>query len=146
MFMCEYSHSLDPKGRVIMPAKFREGLGDQFVVCKGLDRCLYAFSNEEWENFMAQLTQLSLTNKQSRQFNRFMLAGASQVEVDKQGRILIPSPLREYANLDKDVVLAGVGHRVEIWDKAKWDDEKLDPEDIEEISKTMDGLGIMLTQ
>ena len=145
MFMCEYNHTLDAKGRLIMPAKFRETLGDVFVVCKGLDHCLYVFSNEDWEAFEEQLAALPFTNKQARTFVRFFLSGASQVEVDKQGRILLPSSLRTFAGLDKDVVLAGVGHRVEIWDKDKWDNESLDG-DMDEITAMMDTLGITLTQ
>lgn len=145
MFMCEYNHTLDAKGRLIMPAKFRETLGDVFVVCKGLDHCLYVYSNEDWEQFENQLANLPLTNKEARQFVRFFLSGASQVEVDKQGRILLPTSLRTFAGLDKDVVLAGVGHRVEIWDKGKWENESLDG-DMDEITGMMDSLGITLTQ
>ncbi len=145
MFMCEYSHSLDAKGRLIMPAKFRDVLGDVFVVCKGLDHCLYVYSNEDWDAFEKQLAGLPLTNKEARQFVRFFLSGASQVEVDKMGRILLPTSLRAFAGLEKDVVLAGVGHRIEIWDKDKWESESLDG-DMDEITGMMDSLGITLTQ
>ncbi|MBO4292708.1 MAG: division/cell wall cluster transcriptional repressor MraZ [Lachnospiraceae bacterium] len=145
MFMCEYNHTVDAKGRLIIPAKFREVLGDEFVVCKGLDHCLYIYSNEDWEAFSAQLAALPLTNKEARQFVRFFLSGASQVEVDKQGRILVPPTLRTFAELDKDVVLAGAGHRIEIWNKARWDGECID-DDMDEIAATMDKLGITLTQ
>ena len=145
MFMCEYNHNVDAKGRLIVPAKFREALGDVFVVCKGLDHCLYVYSNEDWEAFSNQLANLPLTNKDARQFVRFFLSGASQVEVDKQGRILVPPTLRSFAELDKDVVLAGVGHRIEIWSKARWDGESVDG-DMDEIAATMDKLGITLTQ
>ena len=145
MFMCEYNHTVDAKGRLIVPAKFREALGDVFVVCKGLDHCLYVYSNEDWEAFSNQLANLPLTNKDARQFVRFFLSGASQVEVDKQGRILVPPTLRSFAELDKDVVLAGVGHRIEIWSKARWDGESVDG-DMDEIAATMDKLGITLTQ
>ena len=145
MFMCEYNHNVDAKGRLIVPAKFREALGDVFVVCQGLDHCLYVYSNEDWEAFSNQLANLPLTNKDARQFVRFFLSGASQVEVDKQGRILVPPTLRSFAELDKDVVLAGVGHRIEIWSKARWDGESVDG-DMDEIAATMDKLGITLTQ
>ena len=145
MFMCEYNHTVDAKGRLIVPAKFRETLGDQFVVCKGLDHCLYVYSNEDWDAFAKQLATLPLTNKEARQFVRFFLSGASQVEVDKQGRILVPPSLRTFAELDKEVVLAGVGHRIEIWSKERWDGESVDG-DMDEIAGTMDKLGITLTQ
>ena len=143
--MCEYSHTVDAKGRLIIPAKFREVLGDIFVVCKGLDHCLYVYSNEDWEAFANQLTSLPLTNKDARQFVRFFLSGASQVEVDKQGRILVPTSLRTFAELDKDVILAGAGHRIEIWSKERWEGESIDG-DMDEIAATMDKLGITLTQ
>ncbi|MBQ1849654.1 MAG: division/cell wall cluster transcriptional repressor MraZ [Lachnospiraceae bacterium] len=145
MFMCEYNHTLDAKGRLIVPAKFRETLGDTFMVCKGLDHCLYVYSNEDWDTFAQQLAALPLTNKEARQFVRFFLSGASQVEVDKLGRILVPTTLRSFAELDKDVVLAGVGHRIEIWSKEKWDGESA-AGDMDEIAETMDKLGITLTQ
>ncbi|MBE5862748.1 MAG: division/cell wall cluster transcriptional repressor MraZ [Lachnospiraceae bacterium] len=145
MFMCEYSHTVDTKGRLIVPAKFREVLGDAFVICKGLDHCLYIYSNEDWEAFANQLSSLPLTNKAAREFVRFFLSGASQVEVDKLGRILVPSSLRSFAGLDKDVVLAGVGHRIEVWSKEKWEGES-GGDDMDEIAETMDQLGITLTQ
>ena len=145
MFMCEYSHTVDTKGRLIVPAKFREVLGDAFVICKGLDHCLYIYSNEDWEAFANQLSSLPLTNKAAREFVRFFLSGASQVEVDKLGRILVPSSLRTFAGLDKDVVLAGVGHRIEVWSREKWEGES-GGSDMDEIAETMDKLGITLTQ
>ena len=145
MFMCEYSHTVDAKGRLIVPAKFREVLGDAFVICKGLDHCLYIYSNEDWEAFANQLSTLPLTNKDARGFVRFFLSGASQVEVDKLGRILVPPSLRTFAELDKDVVLAGVGHRIEVWSKERWEGET-GSGDMDEIAETMDKLGITLTQ
>jgi len=145
MFMCEYNHTVDAKGRLIVPARFREVLGDKFVVSKGLDHCLYVYSNEDWDDFSKQLSTLPLTNKEARAFVRFFLSGASEVEVDKQGRILVPPSLREFAGLDKDAVLAGVGHRVEIWSKERWESESVTG-DMDEIAETMDKLGITLTQ
>ena len=115
--MGEYNHTIDTKGRLIVPSKFREALGDEFVVTKGLDGCLFVYDNKEWTVFEEKLKSLPLTNKDARQFVRFFLAGAASVEVDKQGRILIPSVLREFAELDKDVVLVGVASRIEIWSK-----------------------------
>ena len=112
--MGEYNHTIDTKGRLIVPSKFREALGDEFVVTKGLDGCLFVYDNKEWSAFEEKLKALPLMNKESRKFVRFFLAGAANVEVDKQGRILIPSVLREFAGLDKDVVLVGVASRIEI--------------------------------
>ena len=120
MFKGEYNHTIDTKGRVIIPAKFRDKLGEAFVITKGLDGCLYGYANEDWQVFEDKLSSLSITNKDSRQFTRFFLAGAADCEVDKQGRILIPSVLREFAGLEKDVVLVGVSRRIEIWNKEKW--------------------------
>ena len=117
--MGEYNHTIDAKGRVIVPSKFRETLGDEFVVTKGLDGCLFVYDNNEWAAFEEKLKSLPITNKDARQFVRFFLAGAASVEVDKQGRILLPGSLREFAELIKDVVLIGVGSRIEIWSKER---------------------------
>ena len=122
MLMGEYNHTLDAKGRIIIPARIREQLGERFVVSKGLDGCLFAFPSEEWEKLVNKLQALPLTNKDARKFSRYFLAGASEVELDKQGRALLPQPLRESAGLEKDVVLCGVGSRREIWTKERWDD------------------------
>ena len=105
MFMGEYSHNVDAKGRLIVPAKFREQLGDQFVVTKGVDGCLYVYSQEEWKRIEEKFREVNLTTKDARKFMRFFFAGAAMCEVDKQGSILIPSVLREFAGLEKDVVL-----------------------------------------
>lgn len=141
MFMGEYNHTIDAKGRLIVPSKFREQLGDEFVVTKGLDGCLFVYDNTEWKTLEEKLHDLPLTNTNARKFSRFFLAGATNCEVDKQGRILIPTILREFAGLEKDVVLAGVGSRIEIWDKATWT-EKNAYDDMEEIAENMEGLGI----
>jgi len=101
LFYGEYQHSVDAKGRVIIPSKFREGLGEKFILTKGLDNCLFAYSLEEWSNLEAKLRSLPFTDKDVRAFVRFFFAGAAEVEVDKQGRILIPQNLREYAGLEK---------------------------------------------
>ena len=139
--MGEYNHTIDTKGRLIIPSKFREALGDEFVVTKGLDGCLFVYDNEEWQNFEGKLKTLPLTNKDARQFVRFFLAGAAAVEVDKQGRILLPSVLREFAGLEKEVVLVGVASRVEIWSKEKWASAAA-YEDMEEIAEHMAELGL----
>ena len=108
MFMGEYNHTIDGKGRVIVPAKFRDALGDGFVVTKGLDGCLFVYPPDAWQAFEEKLQSLPLTNKNSRQFARFFLAGAASCEVDKQGRILLPQVLREFAGLEKEVVMVGL--------------------------------------
>lgn len=145
MFMGEYNHSIDTKGRLIMPAKFRDVLGEQFVVTKSLDRCLYVFTNEEWEGITEKLAKLPITNKNSREFVRFFLSGAGTCEVDKQGRILIPANLRQYANLDKDVVLVGVASKIEIWDKAAYEANQTEINDnMDDIVARMDELGLMV--
>ena len=141
MFMGEYNHTIDAKGRLIIPSKFREVLGDEFVVTKGLDGCLFVYDNNEWSAFEEKLKTLPITNKDARKFVRFFLAGAASVEVDKQGRILIPSVLREFGELQKDAVLIGVGSRVEIWSKERWDGTA-SYEDMDEIAEHMESLGL----
>ncbi len=141
MFMGEYNHSVDTKGRLIIPTKFREQLGTEFIVTKGLDGCLFAFPQGEWQAFEEKLRSLPLTQKGARQFTRFFVAGATPCELDKQGRILLPATLREFAGLEKDVVLAGMLNRVEIWSKAKWTDNNA-VDDMETIAEQMAGLGL----
>lgn len=141
MFMGEYSHTIDSKGRLIVPSKFREQLGDEFVVTAGLDGCLFAYANEEWKKFEEKLYALPISNPNARKFSRFFLANACTCEVDKQGRILLPAKLRASAGLEKDVVLAGVGSRIEIWNKETWL-EKCTYDDMDEIAANMEGLGI----
>ena len=140
MFMGQYNHTIDAKGRLIIPSKFREALGDEFVVTKGLDGCLFVYDNKEWAAFEEKLKSLPLTNKDARQFVRFFLAGAALAEVDKQGRILLPAVLREFAALEKEVVLIGVASRVEIWSKERWENEA-SYDDVEEIAEHMAELG-----
>jgi len=141
--MGEYNHTIDQKGRLIVPAKFRETLGEQFVVTKGLDGCLFVYDEHEWAIFEEKLKTLPITNKEARAFVRFFLAGAATVEVDKQGRILLPAVLREFANLEKDVVLIGVGARVEIWSKENWDDTA-NFDDVDDIAENMRNLGFSI--
>lgn len=121
MFMGEFSHSLDAKGRVIIPAKFRKGLGDNFVATRGLDNCIFLYPMNEWKILEEKIRQLPLTKSDARAFSRFFLSGASECELDKQGRINLPINLRSYASLEKDVVIIGVSNRVEIWSQEKWD-------------------------
>ena len=141
MFMSEYNHTLDTKGRLIIPAKFRETLGEEFVISKGMDGCLFVYAGDDWNAFEQKLTSLPLINKEARQFARFFLAGAATVEVDKQGRILLPANLREYAGIDKEVVSVGVFSRVEIWSKERYL-ENNDFDDMDEIADHMAELGI----
>lgn len=140
MFMGEYNHTIDPKGRVIIPAKFRDLLGEQFVVTKGLDGCLFVYDSQEWTAFEEKLKTLPITNKEARAFVRFFLAGAAEIETDKQGRALIPSVLRDYAKLEKDVVLIGAGGRVEIWSRQLWEGNA-QFDDVDEIAEHMQNLG-----
>jgi MraZ protein len=143
MFMGEYNHSIDAKGRLIVPAKFREVLGEQFVVTKGLDGCLFAFAEEDWKKLEEKLRALPLSDKAARKFSRFFLAGAAQVETDKQGRILIPGGLRTFAQLEKEVTLVGVGNRVEVWNTTKWEDSNVyDEDEVDFMAEHMSELGI----
>ena len=141
MFMGEYNHTIDAKGRLIVPSKFRETLGDTFVVTKGLDGCLFVYDNAEWNAFEEKLRSLPITNKEARQFARFFLAGAAEVEVDKQGRILVPNILREFAQINKEVVLIGVASRIEIWSKERFEGITAF-EDMDEIAEHMAELGL----
>ena len=129
MFMGEYNHTIDAKGRLIIPSKFRELLGEEFVLTKGLDGCLSIYPMDEWNAFEEKLRALPLTNKNARTFTRFFVAGATNCELDKQGRILVPQTLREFAGLEKDVVLTGNLNRIEVWSKEKWS-ENCDYDDI----------------
>ena len=143
MLIGEYEHSLDVKGRLIMPAKLRDDMGEKFIITKGLDGCLFGFSQNEWLSFEEKLKTLPLTNKNARDFVRFFLSGAIECEIDKQGRFLIASNLREYANMEKDVVIIGVGTRLEIWDKEKWQSYNSDANiSADEIAENMTMLGI----
>lgn len=145
MFMGEYNHTIDAKGRLIVPAKFREILGDNFIVTKGLDGCLFVYPNDEWTRFEEKLKSLPLTNKNARQFTRFFLAGAAACEVDKQGRILLPQVLREFASLEKDVVLVGVASRIEIWSRECWDESMNTYDgDMDEVAENMESLGFSI--
>ena len=141
MLIGEYEHSLDVKGRLIMPAKLRIDMGEKFIVTKGLDGCLFAFSQNEWLNFESKLKALPLSDKNARNFVRFFLAGATECEIDKQGRFLIPSNLREAGKLEKETVIIGVGTRLEIWNKEVWNskDEEISAD---EIAENMTMLGI----
>lgn len=120
MFMGEYQHAVDAKGRLIIPAKLRDGLGERFIATKGLDKCLFVFPHTEFEAFSDKLRSLGMANSAARAFNRLFFSGATECELDPQGRILLPSNLREYAGVEKDVVIVGVENRVEIWSQERW--------------------------
>ena len=139
MFMGEYNHTIDAKGRLIIPSKFRELLGEEFVLTKGLDGCLSIYPMDEWNAFEEKLRALPLTNKNARTFTRFFVAGATNCELDKQGRILIPQNLRQYAKLQKDLVIVGASNRAEIWDQEKWE-QMCGEVTSEMIAQTMDEL------
>ena len=142
MFMGEYHHNVDPKGRLIVPSKFRDGLGQNFVITKGLDNCLFVYPMEEWLVIEKKLKNLPFTKSDARAFVRFFFSGANECELDKQGRILLPSNLREYAKFDKDVVIIGVSSRIEIWAKELWENyiesEDMDYEGIAEKLQNID--------
>jgi MraZ protein len=143
MFMGEYLHSIDNKGRLIFPARFRDGLGEKCIATKGLDNCLFVYTREEWAILENKLKQLPLAKPEARAFVRFFFAGAAELECDKQGRVLLPTNLREYARLDKDVVVIGVSNRIEIWGKEAWDEynAQIGPE-VTNIAENLVGLGI----
>ena len=145
MFMGEYNHSVDAKGRLIVPSKFREQLGNEFVVTKGLDGCLFVYSQEEWNKFVAELESLPRMNKDARIFKRYFFGSASEGSFDKQGRVLVPPSLRKNAHLEKEVVLVGVQDRVEIWDKALWEEKnQISEEDLDAIAERMEAIGIRI--
>ncbi|MSS63040.1 division/cell wall cluster transcriptional repressor MraZ [Velocimicrobium porci] len=140
MFMGEYNHTIDTKGRIIVPAKFRETLGEEFVVTLGLDGCLFVYPDEEWQNFVSELKNLP-GSKEARQLQRYFMAGAASCEVDKQGRILIPSKLRQQAGLEKEVVFVGVLSKIEIWSKERWEANNT-YDDMDEIAEHMSEFGL----
>ena len=142
MFIGEYQHALDSKNRMIVPSKLREELGNKFVITKGLDGCLYAYPQDEWKNLEEKMKTLPLTNRDARTFVRFFFAGACEIEMDKQGRGLIPQNLKEYAGIEKEIVSIGVLTRVEIWSKEKWQEYNDSNVDFESIAEKMSDLGI----
>lgn len=143
MLIGEYEHSLDAKSRLIMPVKLRNDIGEKFIITKGLDGCLFVFSQTEWSNFESKLKELPLTNKNARDFVRFFLSGATECEIDKQGRFLIVNNLKIYAKIEKEVIIIGIGTRIEIWNKEIWkkynSSENISADD---IAENMTMLGI----
>lgn len=122
MFMGEHVHTIDLKGRIIIPAKFREHLNDGFILTRGMDGCLFGYPPQEWIQFEEKLKKLSIAKKDARAFTRFFFSGATEVNIDKQGRINIPTTLRQHAALEKECVIIGVSNRIEIWAQDRWDD------------------------
>lgn len=142
MFIGEYQHALDPKNRIIVPSKFREGLDNTFIMTKGLDGCLYGYPMSEWVKLEEKLKTLPLTNKDARAFSRFFFSGATEIEIDKQGRALIPQNLIEYAFITREIVTIGVSNRIEIWSKEKYNQYNEQNLDYDEIAEKMSQLGI----
>lgn len=138
MFMGEYHHNIDEKGRLIMPSKFRYDLGENFIVTRGIDSCLFAYPKETWNKLTSKLNELSFTKKDVRSFQRFFLSAATLSEFDKQGRINIPTPLADYASLTKECVIIGVNDRIEIWSKENFD--KFLNDNIDNISEIAENL------
>ncbi|MBM7603433.1 division/cell wall cluster transcriptional repressor MraZ [Metabacillus litoralis] len=138
MFMGEYQHTIDLKGRMIVPSKFREGLGEAFVLTRGLDQCLFGYPMSEWKTIEEKLKALPLTKKDARAFTRFFFSGATECELDKQGRVNIATPLLQYAKLEKECVVIGVSNRIELWSKPIWEKYVAEQEDsFEEIAENM---------
>lgn len=121
MFMGEYAHNIDKKGRIIIPAKFREELGEHVIITRGLDGCLAVYTNEQWEKIYEQLMQLPSTKKDARMFVRMMTSKAAECEIDNQGRVLLPASLIKLANLEKECMIIGAANHVEVWAKEAWD-------------------------
>lgn len=143
MFIGEYQHSIDLKKRLAVPSKFRAELKSRVVVTRGLDKCLFVYPIKAWEELANKLGTLPVGESGTRSFIRLMLAGAVDVDVDKQGRILIPDYLKEYAMLKKDVVIAGLYNRLEVWDEHKWSEYKKNAEkNTDEIAEQLGKLGI----
>lgn len=143
MFIGEFQHNLDTKGRIAVPVKFREDLKEGAIITRGLDRCLFIFTSKEWGELVKKLTSLPLAQANSRAFVRLMLAGAMDVLCDTQGRILVPDYLRKYAGLKKEAIIAGLYNRLEVWDSAAWQKYKEKTEaSSDEIAERLSELGI----
>lgn len=143
MFIGEYAHTIDEKGRLAVPAKFRRQLESGVVVTRGLDHCLFVYPREEWEKMASKLAALPISRKQSRAFARLMLAGAWDAEVDSQGRIMVPEYLRQYASLDKHAVIAGLYNRIELWNEDAWHTYRAETEAAsDDIAEGMAELGV----
>ncbi|MEQ2876659.1 division/cell wall cluster transcriptional repressor MraZ [Enterococcus asini] len=143
MFMGEFQHTIDAKGRLIVPSKLREQLGEKFVVTRGLDGCLFGYPLSEWEKLEEKLNEMPLAKKDARTFVRYFYSAATECEIDKQGRINIPQTLRTHANLTKNCVITGVANRIEIWDDEKWQSFAVEAEaNFDAIAESMIDFGL----
>ena len=142
MFIGEYDHVIDEKKRIIIPSKIREELGNKFIMSKGLDGCIYVYTLEDFKILESKLKMLPMSSKEARVYSRFFFSSAHEVEMDKQGRALIPQLLIEYAKLEKEVVSIGVSNRIEIWSKEQWIIYNSQEFDMDEIAEKMSDLGI----
>lgn len=140
MFLGQYQHALDSKGRLTIPAKFRDELGEAFVCTQGLDNCIFLYPMEEWQRLADKLRNLPFTSGDVRSFERFFFSGAAELETDKTGRTVLPLHLREYAGIDKDLLIVGVGARVEIWSVQNW--ARYNQATASTVARIADGLGI----
>lgn len=139
MFIGQYNNKMDVKGRLSMPVKFREEIGTKFIITRGLDSCLFGYSLKEWQKIESKIKSLPITKKNARSFQRFFFSGATEVEIDRQGRINIPKSLIDHASLEKECVVNGIANRIEIWDKAKWDTQLQESElAFEEIAEELE--------
>ncbi|MGL9728910.1 division/cell wall cluster transcriptional repressor MraZ [Enterococcus sp. DIV0756] len=142
MFMGEFQHNIDAKGRLIVPSKLREQLGEKFVVTRGMDGCLFGYPLPEWNELETKLNEMPLSKKDARAFVRFFYSAATECEIDKQGRINIPASLRNHASLEKECVIIGVANRIEIWDQARWNEFTKETEaSFDDIAETMVDFG-----
>ena len=143
MLIGQYSHTLDDKKRLMMPAKIRRSLGEEIVITKGLDNCLFVYPLPEWQKLADKLAKLPISQGNARSFARLILAGASEAEIDSLGRILIPDYLREYAHLNKEIVIVGVYNRLEVWDKSSWEEYRKNSENSSnDLAEKLGELGI----
>ena len=143
MLIGEYTHIIDDKKRLAIPSKIRKELGAKAVITRGLDNCLFVFPSKEWQKLVEKLSNLPIGQRDTRGFSRLMLAGASEVDLDTLGRVLVPDYLREYAQLKKNVVIAGVYNRLEIWDETKWNTFKNQSEkEVDNIAERLGELGV----
>jgi MraZ protein len=139
LFLGEHRHALDDKGRIVFPVRLREALGAQVVLQKGIDPCLYVLPPEEWDRLVAKVSSLPTTRPDARRFSRFFFSQAQSERIDRQGRLTIPAPFREYAGLQRDVVIVGAGARVEIWDASRWDGHRSETEaGVEDFAKDLE--------
>jgi MraZ protein len=137
MYMGESDHSLDSKGRLIIPSRFKDELGDKIIITRAIDRCLCIYDLKAWEDFVSRLNKLPSISEQTRKLRRHFIGGSFEVEIDKQGRALIPAKLREYARINKDIVLSGVGSNIELWSKEEMDACEMEHEDIKGIAEDL---------